>query len=423
MTRRRLPLGMSLDFWKFWAGQTLSSLGSAVTSFVLPLLVFKLTGSALGLAVAFALNTLPYLLFGLLIGAWIDRVDRRRLMIGVDLVRAVLVASIPLLSIGGWLTVWWILGVGFLASTLGIAFNSAQATAIPALVPRADLVTANGRMQASFSAAVVLGPLVAGLAVSFVPLTGVLLADSASFLVSCASLLAVRTRFNRDDRPPAQRRSIFADIGDGLRYVLGHPVLRAVSLMMALVNLTSITVASQSVLFAKQQLSATDTQVGWIFSSASVGTLALSLVAGRLRRALSFSQIALGALVLNGALTMALAATRSIWLALVLYALMNGLGVLFNINTSSLRQTIVPDRLLGRVVTVAQVLAWSVIPLGSLAGGVAIQWTGDVRLVFGVVGALLVVIPLAFALTAVGHADRYLARTDEPAELGKRPAG
>jgi MFS family permease len=417
------PVRVNLDFWKFWAGQTVSSLGSAITAFVLPLLIFKLTGSALGLAAAFALNTLPYLLFGLLIGAWIDRVDRKRLMIAVDLARGALVASIPLLSIAGWLTVWWILGVGFVTSTLSIAFNASQFSAIPALVDRKDLTTANGRIQASFSAAVVLGPLVAGLAAAFVPLSLVLLVDSASYLVSCGSLLAVRRRFNREDRKPAARRSIFRDIGEGLRYVLGHPVLRAIALMMALVNLTSVTVGAQTVLFAKQQLLATDSQVGLIFSAGAVGTLVLSLMAGRLRRVLSFSQVALGALALDGLLTMLLAVTRSLALAFVLWALISGLAVLFNINTGSLRQAIVPDRFLGRVVTTAQVLAWSVIPLGSLAGGEAIQWTGSVRLVFGVIGALLVVIPVGFAFTAVGHASRYLAEPQQPAQPAERPVG
>jgi MFS family permease len=416
-------VGLSLDFWKFWAGQTVSSLGSSITLFVLPLLIFKLTGSALGLAIAFALNTLPYLLFGLLIGAWVDRTDRKRLMIAVDLVRAVLIASIPLLSIGGWLTVWWVLSVGFLASTLGIAFGAAQFTAVPALVDQTDLMTANGRIQASFSAAVVLGPLIAGLAASLVPLSSVLLGDSASFLVSAGTLLLVRTRFNRDAREPAPRRNLFGDVVEGLRYVLGHPVLRAISIMMALVNLTGITVVSQTVLFAKQQLLATDSQVGWLFSAGSIGTIGLSLIAGRLRRRLSFSKITLGALVCNGLLTMTLSATRWLWLGVVLFGLIGGLGILVNINNGSLRQAIVPDRFRGRVVTVAQVLAWSVIPLGSLAGGAAIQWTGSVRLVFGVIGAVLVLIPLAFGLTALGHADRYLANTAEPADRAKSRAG
>src|SRR5215207_25635 len=128
----------SLDFWKFWAGQTISNLGSSFTNFALPLLIFKLTGSALNLAIASATTFLPYLLFGLLIGAWVDRVDRKRLMIVTDLLRALLLASIPLLSALNMLSVWWIYLAGFLISTLTIGFNSAEFAAIPSLIKRDD---------------------------------------------------------------------------------------------------------------------------------------------------------------------------------------------------------------------------------------------------------------------------------------------
>lgn len=89
---------LSADFWKFWTGQTISNLGSTVTAFVLPLLIYRLTGSAFNLGLATAINFLPYLLFGLALGAWVDRVDRRRLMIAVDSGRALLIASIPALA-------------------------------------------------------------------------------------------------------------------------------------------------------------------------------------------------------------------------------------------------------------------------------------------------------------------------------------
>src|SRR5215213_2832912 len=128
----------SVDFWKFWVGQTISNLGSSFTDFALPLLIFKLTGSALNLAISSATTFLPYLLFGLVIGAWVDRVDRKRLMIVTDLLRALLLASIPLLAALDMLSVWWIYIAGFLISTLTIGFNSAEFAAIPSLVARGD---------------------------------------------------------------------------------------------------------------------------------------------------------------------------------------------------------------------------------------------------------------------------------------------
>src|SRR6266700_6664511 len=96
------------DFWKYWTGQTISNLGSSVTLFALPLLVYKLTGSALSLGITTAATFLPYLLFGLILGAWTDRVDRKRMMISTDIARALIIASIPLLAFLGLLPIWWI---------------------------------------------------------------------------------------------------------------------------------------------------------------------------------------------------------------------------------------------------------------------------------------------------------------------------
>src|SRR5215207_3155209 len=144
------------EFWKFLLGQTVSNVGSSFTIFVLPLLVYKLTGSALNLALIYAAEYIPYLLFGLIIGAWVDRVDRRRLMIFVDITQSIVIFTVPLLAALGLLSVWWIYGVGFVSSTLWICFNTAEFAAIPNLVNEENLVTANGYLQASYSAATVI---------------------------------------------------------------------------------------------------------------------------------------------------------------------------------------------------------------------------------------------------------------------------
>jgi MFS family permease len=413
----------SASFWKFWAGQTISNLGSSFTEFALPLLIFKLTGSALNLAIASATTFLPYLLFGLPIGAWVDRVDRKWLMIVTDLLRALLLASMPLLDALGMLSVWWIYAAGFLTSTLTIGFNSAEFAAIPSLVPRDDtnaseaLVTANGRIQASYSAATVAGPLLAGVLVAFLSLSALLAIDALSFVISAGSLMLIRQSFNAAESPK-EPTSIWQDVTEGLRYVLGHPVLRNISLMMALVNFVGATIYAQLVLFAKERLQASDSQVGVLFSAGSLGVVMLSLAAGPLRKRWSFSTLALGALALEGLLIVGMALTRSYWVALPIWMLSSGLGILFNINTGSLRQAIVPNHLLGRVISIAGVLAWSAIPLGTLLGGLAITWTGDVALVYAVSGILIAIIPLLFALTPLGHAERYMPESEEQAAEG-----
>jgi MFS family permease len=216
----------------------------------------------------------------------------------------------------------------------------------------------------------------------------------------------IRISFNSGEkRAPT---SIRADVVEGLRYVLSHPVLRNISMMMALVNFVGSTTYAQLILFAKVRLQATDVQASLLYSAGSLGVVILSLAAGQLRRRWSFSTVALGALMLEGALTAVFALMRWYWVAIALWTLIGGLGILFNINTGSLRQAIVPNHMLGRVISIASVLAWSAIPLGSLLGGFAITWTQNVALVYAVIGVLTFLIPFAFSFTALGHAERYI---------------
>jgi hypothetical protein len=310
----------------------------------------------------------------------------------------------------------------FVTSTLSIAFDAADFAAIPSLVNQGSdsegsgeaLVTANGRIQASYSATGVIGPFLAGGLIAFMPIYDVILFDALSFLLSSVSLGLIRASFNTTTEK--KTTTIRQDIVEGLKYVLGHPVLRNISIMMAMVNFVSSTVNAQEVLFAKQQLEATDTQVGLLFSAGSLGVIILSLAAGPLRKRWTFSRVALGALMMEGVVIIVVSFTSFYWVALPLWALMSGLGILFNINTGSLRQAIVPNHLLGRILSIAGVLAWSAIPLGAFLGGVAIERTGNVALVYRVIGILVVLIPFGFSFTALGHAEKYLPKKGQAVE-------
>jgi MFS family permease len=404
----------TIDFWKFWTGETISNLGSSFTQFALPLLVFKLTGSALNLGIATAAAFLPYLLFGLVIGAWVDRLDRKRMMILVDIGQALVIASIPVMFLLGALSVWWVYGVAFVSTTLKIFFDAGEFAAIPSLVDQDDLVRANGRIQASFFGASVLGPLLAGVLLFVMPLPTLMFIDASSFLVSACTLSLIFTSFNVVEK--REKKSIRHDVAEGLRYVLHHPVLRNISMMMAMVNFVGSTTYAQLVLFSERQLHATDSQYSLMNAAGSAGVVVLSLLAGQFRKRWSFSRVALTALATEGLLTIALAFTPRFWLAVPLWALIQGIGILFNINTGSLRQAIVPNEMLGRVLTIASVLAWSAIPLGTLLGGAIIKATGNVMLVYAGIGVLIFLIPTAFSFTALGHAERYLPKKGEQAE-------
>jgi MFS family permease len=397
------------DFVKFWVGQTISNLGSSFTQWAVPLLVFQLTHSALNLGISMAATFLPYLFFGLLIGAWMDRVDRKRAMIVLDSINALVILSIPLVAQFGHLDVWLIYGVTFVQSTVFIAFSSGEFAAIPSLVSTDDLVAANGRIQATFSAAQVAGPLLAGVLISFLPLVWVMAFDAGSFVVSAFSLALIRGSFNVVSEEPKEATTILHDVREGLRYVLSHPILRNISAMMALINLVNAVVLAELVLFATERLHASRFEIGVLFAAGSAGVVVTGLLAGRLRKRFSFSALALSSLMVMGACIVVFAGMRWYWAALPLWAAASGLGILFNINTGSLRQAIVPNQLLSRVMSIASVLAWSAIPAGALAGGWVVSATGNVAAVYGAVGILIICIAAFFRFfTALGDAQRYV---------------
>ncbi len=414
--------GLSSDFWKFWAGQTISNLGSSFTQWAVPLLVFRLTHSAVNLGIATAATFLPYLLFGLLLGAWMDRVDRRRAMIALDSLNTIVILSIPLVATFGHLSVWWIYGVTFVQSCVFIAFSAGEFAAVPSLVSNADLVTANGRIQATYSAAQVAGPLLAGALISFLPLTWVMAFDAGSFAVSAFSLSLIRTSFNVVSDEPKEATTILHDVRAGLRYVLSHPVLRNISLMMALINFVGSTTWAQLVLFAQERLDASAREIGVLFAAGSGGVVVTGLLAGRLRKRFSFTALAMSSLMLMGVLIIVFSQMRVFWIALPIWAAASGLGILFNINTGSLRQAIVPNELLSRVMSIAGVLAWSAIPAGALVGGWVISASGDVALVYGVIGAITIGIAAFFRFfSPLGDAQRYVdeRRADEERVRGE----
>jgi MFS family permease len=355
------------------------------------------------------------------------------MMVSVDLARAAVIAVLPVLSLAGHLEVEHIYVVAFVASTLGILFDCGEFAAVPSLVPADDLVTANGWIMATNSAGQVLGPVLAGVLLAVVPVANLLFVDSASFLVSALALLAIRGSFNTGDPPTdegaeaaSRLRTTFRGVAEGLRYVLGNPVLRTISLMMAIINFVSASQGAQLVLFAKDELSATDTEVGILYGAGSAGVVLVGLVAGRIRRRLSFAVSALGALVVSGFALAAMGLVLWYPATLVLWAAASGFGMLLNINTGALRQAIVPPHMFGRVISIAGVLAWSAIPLGALAGAWVIEATDDVAAVYVGMGLVTAVIATAFAFSPVREGDRYLAeakaRAEEAGEASLTPS-
>jgi MFS family permease len=408
-----------LDFRLFWIGQIISSFGSSITRFALPLLLFKLTGSALDLAVSAALTILPYLCFGLIVGTWIDRVDRRRLMIVTDIGRGLMIAVLPVLYILGTLTVVWIYAIIFINATFAIAFDTASFAALPNLVQHDDLVVVNGRLSASYSAAEIVGPLLAGVLFAVVPLPLLLTGDAVSFLISAGSLALIRVGFTCCDKEHPST-SVGQALYSGLRYLLTHQVIRWTTLLALFLNLILTTVSAQFVLFAKETLTVTDSQLGLIYAVSGVSVVLASLAAGRLTKHTPFNVLGFGILMLEGLTIISLAISRQYWEGLLCWAMFSGTNTLWNIIARSLVQTMVPNALLGRVISFSRVLTWSVIPLSTLIGGALIERTQNVALIYGWIGGLMVVLACCFTLTPLGRIKNLCMEHQSIAQVSNR---
>jgi MFS family permease len=412
---RRSGRGDSLgrDFGRFWLGQTISALGSSFTLFALPLLVFRLTGSAMSLAATLAAGFAPYPLLGLVLGAWSDRLDRRRLMIRADVARALVIATVPALAAAGALSVWWIYGVAFVQTTLSILFDAGRSAAVQRLVPPQSLVAANGRLEAASAFAQLVGPPLAGAVVLVLPLATVLVADSASFLVSALSLVAIGTGFGGGEREPGRRR-LRAEVAEGLRCLLANPAIRNVALMLALATFLYAPASAELVLFAKQRLEAGDSQLGLLFGAGSLGSLLFALLAPALTRRLGFAARTFGVAALKGLLLIAFAVTASFWLGAALWLLVLGFGTVFGISSEAQLQTLVPNQLMGRVRSTVKTLSWSLIPLGTLLGGLLVETTGRARLLYALSGAGIAAVALCFLALSARRTRRPAAEVRSP---------
>jgi Transmembrane secretion effector len=407
LTRMSQPFTkLTSSFWRFFLGQLISNLGSSFTTFAFPLVVYQLTHSAVNLAISAAADFLPYLLFGLFIGVWVDRLDRRRLMIVINWINAGLIVSIPFLFFLGALTIWHLYLIGFLSATAGIFFASAEFAALPNLVGKEDLVKANGYIQASYSAVSVIGPLVAGALVVTLPVVSLLIIDAATFVFAAITLTGISQRFNAET--PLQSTSIRADIAEGLQFIWNHPVIRALTILVALFNFFFTTVGYELVFYVKHQLRGPDWQFGVLTAASSIGVIIVGIIADKLNNHFKFSHITLTALSTASLLIVLFGFQRSIWPAVVIWGLIYSMVMLFNIMVEALRQLIIPDHLLGRVKTTARMLVFSAIPVGTLVGGICVQRTGQVGFVFSCVGIILLGLTILFAFSAIGHAELYL---------------
>lgn len=252
-----VPQALRADrqFCRYWLARVVSLAGSAATYVALPVIVYRLTGSPLVTGLVAALEAVPYLCFGLVAGAVADRVDRRRLMIGADLVSALVICSVPVAAAGHALTAPHVLVVAGLAATAFVFFDAANFGALPTLVGTARIAPANSAVWGAGTVVEIVVPAIAGATFALVSPSTVLAVDAATFVAS-AMLIRAITRPLSDParRGRTEARQLGADVREGLGFLWQHPTVRPMTLANTAQSVSGGAFVGQLVVYADQAL-------------------------------------------------------------------------------------------------------------------------------------------------------------------------
>ncbi|MFN3218562.1 MAG: MFS transporter [Acidimicrobiales bacterium] len=381
------------NYRRLWTASVVSNLGDGLALVAYPWLASSITRSPIAIAGVAVATRLPWLLFTLPAGVITDRVDRRRLVAGMDTIRFVLTLVVGLIVLVGsdgladpaaladgsatgpsgaaLALVLLYLAALALGSAEVLRDNSAQ-TLLPAIVAKEDLERANGRMWgAEMVMNAFVGPPLAGVLIG-VSLALPFLVDAGTFALAAALVASMTGTFRPTGEAPVERPRFRTQLAEGFRWLWGHDLLRSLAIALGLLNALGAMTSAVDVLFAQDVLGLSATGFGLLAISGAVGGVVGSVTGSWISDRLGSGGVLALTMLGSAAAHGAIAVVPSVPLVFAAFVLVALVGVAWNVVTVALRQTIVPDALLGRVNSVYRFFGWGMIPIGSLVGGVLV---------------------------------------------------
>jgi len=386
-------LWRNADFLWLWAGESVSLFGSQVTELALPLTAVIVLGAGPAeMGLLGALRFLPYLLLTLPAGLLADRRRRRPILLWANVGRGLLIGLVPALALVGVLRIEQLYLIGFAVGSLTVIFDVTYWSYLPSVVDRDQLVEGNSRLMATSAIASVGGPGFGGYLVQVLTAPIALLVDAASFLLSSVSLAMIGRAEPVPDRTGGGTAA--AELREGIATVAGNPVLRALAATAGSYNLFDAWISALFVLFAVDALGLSPGTIGLVFSAGALGALAGSLAAGPLARRIGIGPAVVWSVVLECAAMLPVAFAGGPpplvlgVLAIAFFA--NGAGVsLSSVHAITVRQTVTPDRLLGRMTASYRLIGYGGIPVGAFLGGLIGELLGvRTGILLGAIGML-----------------------------------
>jgi len=344
------------DFGLLWWGQVTSQIGEGLNKVALLWFVYELTGSAMMIATVGLIQTVPPLFFGPLIGVYLDRLKKKPVMIWVDLIRTFLTLLIPALYGLGHLSIEGLFVLIFLTSMVSTVFGPALVSAVPHLVRRSELVSANALIQGTNNIGSLLGPAVSGILIALIGAQYVLYANAATFFISALCLIPIRSNETMPlaEKASEQPESLVSDLSVGFRFVFGNrSTVLVLVIITALFNLGASAFVFVLPVYAKELLNVGPVQLGWLWSALGAGMLAASswLALRQKNDVRSRMQILVGGTTVGGLATCTLAGLESPLLAAGFVILVGAGAAVLNPVVFALLQEITPSNLMGRVLT------------------------------------------------------------------------
>ncbi len=370
------------DFTVYWAGETTSLFGSQVTFIALPLVaILVLDASTAELGVLRFAEYLPFLLFTLFFGVWADRRRRRPLMIWTNLIRALLVALVPLSAMLGLLRIPELVVIAFAAGTCTAMYEVCWLSYVPSLVRRTQLIDAMGKVSASHSAAETAGPAVGGALVQVLTAPFALAVDAISYLVGAGSLLVVRQREPNRVVTGTTPRRVLPELVEGLTFTFGQPCIRATAFCAALGNFFSLITETAFLPYAVRELHLAPALVGLTLSAMGIGGLIGAVMAYRIINRFALGRVYVVARSVSAAGTLLLplatgSKVETVSVCMASFFVWQAALASTNVINSSLRQALTPENLRGRMNASVRTLVFGALPLGGLAGGLLGSYLG-----------------------------------------------
>ena len=381
------------DFMKFWVGQSISSFGSQFSPFAIQVIAVSTLGAtSLQLGILSFLNTLPFLTFGLLVGVYVDRHRRRRIMIFSDLGLALTLFLIPLSAVVYVVTMNLLYLVTFAAGVLTVFFQITYQSYVPSLVDRGQIVDANSKLQTTASTAQTIGPTIAGFVIPVVTAPIACLGDTFGYLSSLVSLSLIKKPEPIDTS--RARAPVIEDIREGLRVVLEDSRLRSMAACTAISNLASSAWGAILYKYLLQNLNMSVPEIGVVFAIGGAGAVLGALTAMRATNRLGVGRVIVLGMFLTGvtvSIYFATPDTAFFVLSASLFVSYFG-SLLFSIPQVSYRQSLVSAGIQGRMNATMRTIVWGTLPIGSLLGGAL----GEVAGVHDTIGLMTALGALAF---------------------------